>query len=194
TMEKYSESTRFILSANYSSKIIEPIQSRTAVFRFRRLEDEHVEEYIEKVAEGEGLEVDSSGMDALIQVSGGDLRKVTNVMQAASIEDKDIDEEAVFEISASLRPEEVRDILEDALAGDFQDARDELSDLMIDRGLDGQDVLKSIHREVFDLGIPEKHKLEMIRQMGEYEFRIIEGGSPDVQIESFLAQVANLDE
>lgn len=194
TMEKYSSSTRFILSCNYSSKIIEPIQSRCAVFRFNRLDDEDVREYIGRVAEGEGLHVEEDGVEALIRVSGGDLRKVTNVMQAASIQDQDITEESVFEIAASLRPEEVRDILEDALAGKFEDARDELSTLMIDRGLDGQDVLKAIHREIFDLDISERAKLSLIREMGEYEFRIIEGGSPDVQIESFLAQVANLDE
>ncbi|MDY6766015.1 MAG: replication factor C small subunit [Candidatus Nanohaloarchaea archaeon] len=194
TMEKYAESTRFILSANYSSKIIEPIQSRTAVFRFRRLEEEHVREYIGRVTDGEGLSVTDDGTAALLRVSGGDLRNVTNVMQAAAIEDKDITEETVFEIAASLRPAEVRDVLDAALDGDFIDAREELSDLMIDRGLDGQDVLKAIHREIFDLDIPEEAKLELIREMGEYEFRIIEGGSPDVQIESFLAQVANLDD
>jgi replication factor C small subunit len=194
TMEKYAESTRFILSANYSSKIIEPIQSRTAVFRFRRLEDEHVREYISRVSEGEDLTVADDGVESLLRVSGGDLRNVTNVMQAAAIEGKDIDEETVFEIAASLRPEEVREVLDAALDGDFIDARDELSTLMIDRGLDGQDVLKAIHREIFDLDISEDAKLELIRAMGEYEFRIIEGGSPDVQIESFLAQVANLDE
>ncbi len=193
TMEKYADSTRFILSCNYSSKIIEPIQSRTAVFRFKRLDDEDVREYIGRVAEGEGLHVEEDGVDALLRVSGGDLRKVTNVMQAASIEDQDVTEETVFDIAASLRPEEVTGILEDALAGEFRTARDELADLMIDRGLDGQDVLKSIHREIFDLDIPEQAKLELIEKMGEYEFRIIEGGSPDVQIESFLAQVANLD-
>lgn len=194
TMEKYSSNTRFILSCNYSSKIIDPIQSRCAVFRFNRLESDDVKEYIQRVAAGEGLTVTTGGVDALLTVSDGDLRKVTNVMQAASIQDTDITEESVFEISASLRPEEVNEILEQALSGQFQDARDELSDLMIDRGLDGRDVLKSLHREIYNLDISEQARLSLIEKMGEYEFRIVEGGSPDVQIESFLAQVANLNE
>ncbi len=194
TMEKYSSNTRFILSCNYSSKIIEPIQSRCAVFRFNRLEEEDVQEYIQRVAAGEGLTVTTDGVDALLTVSEGDLRKVTNVMQAASIRDEDITDESVFEISASLRPDEVSTILQQALRGQFQDARDELSNLMIDRGLDGQDVLKSLHREIYNLDISDTAKLTLIEKMGEYEFRIVEGGSPDVQIESFLAQVANLEE
>ncbi len=193
TMEKYSSNTRFILSCNYSSKIIEPIQSRCAVFRFNRLEEDDVKQYIQRVAAGEGLTVTTDGVDALLTVSEGDLRKVTNVMQAASIRDADITEESVFEISAALRPEEVNTILEQALGGQFKQARDELSALMIDRGLDGRDVLKSLHREIYNLDISEQAKLALIEKMGEYEFRIVEGGSPDVQLESFLAQVANLE-
>lgn len=193
TMEKYSSNTRFILSCNYSSKIIEPIQSRTAVFRFRRLTDDDVRAYIGRVAEGEELHVTEDGVDALITVSGGDLRKVTNIMQAAAIEGKDVSEATVFEIAAELRPAEVKQLLETALSGKFEDARSDLSDLMIDRGLDGRDVLKSLHREIYNLDVPERAKLELIETMGEYEFRIVEGGSPDLQLESFLAQVANLD-
>ncbi|MDY6770915.1 MAG: replication factor C small subunit [Candidatus Nanohaloarchaea archaeon] len=193
TMEKFSSSCRFILSCNYSSKIISPIQSRCAIFRFNRLEEDSVREYIERVVDGEGLDIDESGIEAVARVSEGDLRKATNVLQAASIREETITEETVFEVSASLRPGEVKDVLDEALHGSFQDARDELSDLMIDRGLDGIDVIKAIHREVYDLDIPEHAKLEVIEQMGEYEFRIVEGGSPDVQIESLLAQIANLD-
>jgi replication factor C small subunit len=193
TMEKYSSNTRFILSCNYSSKIIDPIQSRCAVFRFNRLEDNDVIRYVKQVADGEGLDVTEDGVSALLTVSSGDLRKVTNVMQAASIQDTDITEESVFEISAALRPEEVQDILNNAIAGNFETARDDLSSLMIDRGLDGRDVLSSIHREIYNLDIAEESKLTLLEKMGEYEFRIVEGGSPDVQLESFLAQLTNLE-
>jgi replication factor C small subunit len=193
TMERYSSTCRFILSCNYSSKIISPIQSRCAIFRFNRLEDEEVEEYLGRVIDGEELDVDESGLQALVTVSEGDLRKATNVLQAASIQGGSISEETVFEVAASLKSEEVTEILNQAVAGNFVDARDSLSDLMINRGLDGVDVIKAIHREIFNLDISEKAKMEIIEQMGEYEFRIVEGGSSDEQIESLLAQIANLD-
>jgi replication factor C small subunit len=64
---------------------------------------------------------------------------------------------------------------------------------MIDRGLDGQDVIDSVHREIFDLDISERAKLEIIENLGEFEFRISEGGSPDIQIEALLAKIADLD-
>lgn len=194
TMEKYSNACRFILSCNFSSKIIEPIQSRTAVFRFNRLDEEGVKDYLNRIEEGEDLELKESGINALIKVSGGDLRKVTNVLQAASISESKITEELVYEISASLKPDEVKEILNKALDGNFKKSRKKLSELMIDRGLAGDDVIKAIHREIFDLEVSEKAKLEIIRKLGEYDFRITEGGSPDIQIESLLAQISSLEE
>lgn len=190
TMEKYTDVCRFILSCNYSSKIIEPIQSRTAVFRFNRLDDKDVRQYLERIAEGEDLEVDEKGYEALIKVSEGDLRKAANVMQSASVLNSTINEKTVFDVAASLKPEEVREILKNALNGKFEDSRDKLSSLMIDKGLDGLDVVKSIHREIYDLDIPDKKKLDIIEKLGETEFRITEGASADIQIETLLAQIS----
>lgn len=194
TMEKYSDACRFIMSCNYSSKIIEPIQSRTAVFRFNRLGEDGAKEYMKRVAEGEGLELKESGIEALVRVSGGDLRKLTNLLQAASISDSVITEELVYEISASMKPEEVKEILDTAIKGKFLKARDKLSDLMVDRGLAGEDVIKAIHREIFGLDISEQAKLNLVRKLGDFEFRISEGGSPDIQLESFLAQLSSLED
>lgn len=194
TMEQFSENTRFILSCNYSSKIIDPIQSRCAVFRFNRLEEDDVKEYIKRVASNEDFKITQGAVDAVIRVAGGDLRRVTNILQTGAIQREKIEEEHIYESAASLRPAEINEVLELALAGRFMESRDKLADLMIDRGLDGQDVINSIHREVFDLDISESGKLEIVENLGEFEFRIAEGGSSDIQIEALLAKIADLDE
>ena len=192
TMEQFSENCRFILSVNYSSKIIDPIQSRCAVFRFNRLEEEEVEKYIKRIAEAEGFKISKEAIEAVMRVSDGDLRRVTNVLQTASLQTDEVEEEDIYGAAASLRPEEIRGILENSLEGDFMDARDTLSDLMIERGLDGQDVISAIHREVLDLEVTDRQKLELIEELGEAEFRIAEGGTSDIQIESLLAKVAEI--
>jgi len=194
TMEQFSDNARFILSCNYSSKIIDPIQSRCAVFRCNRLEEEQVRSYIMRLGEAEEFRISEEAIDAIMRVSSGDLRRVTNILQTAAIQKDEIDEDDVYGVAASLRPDEIRNILDLALKEEFMEARDELSDLMIERGLDGQDVIDSIHREIYDLDIPDRGKLEIIENLGEFEFRITEGGSPDIQIEALLANIANLEE
>jgi replication factor C small subunit len=194
TMEQFSDNCRFILSCNYSSKIIDPIQSRCAVFRFNRLEEEDVKEYIQRLGEEEGFKISKDAIDAVMRVSSGDLRRVTNVLQTAAIQNDEIDEEDIYGVAASLRPEEINRILNLAIQDEFMEARDQLSELMIERGLDGQDVIDAIHREVYDLDLSEHGKLEVIENLGEFEFRISEGGSPDIQIEALLAKIADLEE
>jgi replication factor C small subunit len=193
TMEQFSDNCRFIMSCNYSSKIIDPIQSRCAVFRFNRLEEGDVKSYIQRLGESENFTISEDAVEAVMRVSDGDLRRVTNVLQTAAISTDEIEEEDVYSVSASLKPEEITEILEKTLSNQFIDARDQLSDLMIERGLDGQDIVSSIHREVYNLDISDQQKLELIEALGEFEFRITEGASADVQIEALLAKIASLD-
>lgn len=192
TMERYSSICRFIFSANYSSKIIEPIQSRCAVFRFTRLKEDAVREYLKRIKKGENLEIEENAVKALIRISEGDLRNMLNILQAASVLSKKITENLIFEVSSSLRSEEVKEILEKALDGKFDDSRKILHNLMIERGLDGLDVIRNIHREIYSLNIDDRKKMEILKLLGEYEFRITEGASPDIQIESFLAQLSDM--
>lgn len=192
TMERYTATARFILSCNYSSKLIPPIQSRCAIFRFRPLSGEDIESGLHHIAKKEGLHIEKAGMEALVKVAGGDMRRAINTLQSVAIVAKKIDEGAVYSVAASLRPEEVKEILKMALDKKFLDARKKLSELMIERGLSGLDVIKAIHREILYLEIPEKAKAVLIDKLGEYEFRIVEGGTEDLQIEAFLAQVSAL--
>ncbi len=192
TMEKYTRSTRFVLSCNYSSKLIAPIQSRCAVFRFGPGSDEAISKYVGRVAKAEGLEITKDGMAAVLTVSGGDFRKATNVLQSVSVLSKKVDEKSVYEVAATLHPKEVKDVLNLALSCKFLDARKKLYDLMINRGLSGLDVIKAIHREILGLDVDDKVKAQLIDKLGEYEFRIVEGGQEDLQIEAFLAQLVAL--
>ena len=192
TMEQFSSNCRFIMSCNYSSKIIDPIQSRCAVFRFNNLDEDHVKAYIQRLGTSEDFTISEDAVNAVMRVSNGDLRRVTNVLQTAAISTDEIEEEDVYSVAASLRPEEIKEIMEKSLSGRFMEAREELSDLMIERGLDGQDVISSVHREIYDLDLEDKQKLEVMEALGEFEFRITEGASSDIQIEALLAKIAAL--
>jgi replication factor C small subunit len=187
TIERFSNVCRFILSCNYSSRIIEPIQSRTAVFRFKRFNESEVKEYLKRIVKGEKLDVSEDALKAIYEISGGDLRHATNLLQSSSAIGK-VTRETVYEVSAQSKPEDIKDMLDKALHGKFADARKKLYDMLITQGLSGEDIIRGIHRHVFELKIPEKKKIELIDQIGEFEFRMNQGGSPEIQLEALLAQ------
>lgn len=193
TMEKYDSTTRFILSANYASKIIEPIQSRCVVLRFKPLSEEDMKKYIERIAKGEELKIDEKAIEALIYVSEGDLRKLTNVFQSAAALGKKVTEKEIYDIAARARPKEVTSMLRYALSGDFVNARSELNKLVLQHGMSGEDVLLQCYREALNLDIPDKLKLRLVSSIGDYNFRIVEGANDRIQLEAMLAKLALLE-
>ncbi|MBW3581849.1 MAG: replication factor C small subunit [Euryarchaeota archaeon] len=187
TMERYTQTCRFILSCNYSSKIIEPIQSRCAVFRFRPLSANDVKEYVRRIAKTEDLEVTGDGLEAITYVARGDARRVTNALQVAASVGGKIDAESVYQTTSTARPEQIKALLTTALEGDFLAARASLDDMLIDYGLSGEDIIRQIHRSVFDLPVSDPLKVRLVDRIGEAEFRMVEGSNERIQIEALLA-------
>ena len=189
TMELYVNVTRFILSANYSSKIIEPIQSRCSVFRFRPLSETEVKEMLERVAHGEKLKLDKEAIDALLYVSEGDMRRAINSLQGAALNTEHITAEAVYKSSARAEPGEVKEMMELALGRKFTEARKKLHQLMINYGMSGEDVLLQMYRTIDKLEVSEREKVTIMDKIGEYNFRLVEGANEMLQIEALLAQL-----
>lgn len=190
TMETYSRTSRFILSANYSSRIIEPIQSRCAVFRFRPLKPEAIREYLARIAKAEKLKITEDGMEALVYVSEGDMRRAVNSLQVAASLGTTIDADALYKIASTIRPEEVKKLIERALAGEFLKAREVLDRLLIEYGVSGEDVVRQLHRSVFDLNVPDEIKVRLLDRIGETDYRLVEGSNERIQIEALLAHFA----
>ncbi|MBN1109413.1 MAG: replication factor C small subunit [Methanomassiliicoccales archaeon] len=190
TMERYSRNCRFVLSCNYSSKIIDPIQSRCAIFRFRPLKGEDVKQCLLSVAEREGVKIDEEALEAIIHVGEGDMRKSINSLQVAATIGKEVTIEVVYQATGNARPDEVVDMVETALAGDFIGARSKLDEMMITYGLSGEDIIRQIHRSFYDLTIPDREKVRLIDRTGEIEFRIVEGSNERIQLEALLAYLA----
>ncbi|VVC03980.1 Replication factor C small subunit [Candidatus Bilamarchaeum dharawalense] len=190
TMESNSSVTRFIISANYSSRIIEPIQSRCAVFRFMPLNDKDMRKTLEHVAKMEKLKIDDKALDAIFYVSEGDMRRALNVMQGCAMHASHITEELVHKISSRAMPKEVKDMLHLAIDGKFQSARENLDKLIITYGLSGEDIIYQVYREIGKMEIPEKQRMRLIEIVGEYNFRLIQGANERIQLEALLAQFA----
>lgn len=192
-MEMYVETTRFILIANYPSKIIDPIQSRCASFRFIPLRKDDVIYRLKWICAQEKVVCYDDGLEAIYEISEGDMRKAINILQAAATLGE-VTISNVYKVVGLAHPKEIREIIQLALSGKFIEARDKLRELMISYGLSGNDVLKQMHREIFsaDLKIPEDIRVTLADHVGEIQFRIIEGADDEIQLTALLARMALL--
>ena len=189
TMERYTGTCRFILIANYSGKIIEPIQSRCAPFRFRYLPREEQDRHLRLMAEKEKLNLLDDGLDAIFEVCGGDLRRAINTLQAAFSLNRPIDAKVVYSIAGRAHPADVRKMIETAMSGNFLEARKQLRGMIQKYGVAGSDIIRQIHTEIFRSAIPEPWKIRLADIAGEIDYRLVEGSDEEVQLSALLARL-----
>ena len=190
TMENHTSTCRFILAANYSSKILDPIQSRCAVFRFKPLSKEEVQSLIDKIITNENLTMTQEAKDALIIVAEGDCRRVNNILQSCAAITEKLITETIYSLASYAQPTEIKETLTTAINGDFLKAREKLLSIMLRYGLSGIDIIKQINAEIWNLEIENRKKIKLIDKCGEAEFRIVEGSDEFLQLEALLAQFA----
>jgi replication factor C small subunit len=189
TMERYTETCRFIMCANYSGKIIEPIQSRCAPFRFTFLPREEQDMYLKRIADNENVKLLKEGLDAIFEVCGGDLRRAINTLQAATSLNKPVDAKVVYSITGKASPADVRKMIETVMDGNFLDARKQLRDMIQKYGVAGSDIIRQIHTEIFRAEIPEPWKIRLADVVGEIDYRLVEGADEEVQLSALLARL-----
>lgn len=191
TMERFARTSRFALVVNYSSKIIEPIQSRCALFRFAPLSKDDVKKRVIQICQNEGLEITDEGIKTLLGEIKGDLRKVINILQATSAISNVVTPDLVFSVLGKAHPHEVEDMINIAIAGEFFDARKQLRRILIDHGLSGVDLLKQMTTIIQTMdGLSEQQKLELLAYIGEIDFRLAEGATEEIQLSAFLAKIS----
>lgn len=190
TMEKYTESCRFIMCANYSGKIIEPIQSRCAPFRFSFLPKEEHDKYVCQIAQKENVNLLPDGLEAIFEVCGGDMRRAMNTIQSAASMNKPVDSKLIYAVTGRANPMDVQKMLVTAVNGDFSEARKQLRDMLQKYGVPGNDIIRQIHSEIFKTKeIPEPLKIKLVDYVGEIDFRLMEGSDDEVQLSALLAKI-----
>jgi replication factor C small subunit len=189
TMERYTETCRFIMCANYSGKIIEPIQSRCAPFRFTYLPRDEHDCYLNEIAKKEKVKLTADALDAIFEVCGGDLRKAINTLQSSASLNKPVDAKVVYSITGKASPADVQKMIKVAMEGNFLDARKQLREMIQKYGVAGSDIIRQIHTEIFRAEIPEQWKIKLADIVGEVDYRLVEGSDEEVQLSALLAKL-----
>lgn len=194
TMENYADVTRFILICNYPSKIIEPIQSRTAVFKFKRLPKKAIEDRLMYIAKQEKVDLKPDGLEAIIEITEGDLRKAINLLQSVAYLGVPVTKEVVYRTAGLVYPEKIREMLQKAFSGDFEGARKNLISAMVDEGVSGEDLVQEIYREIVGnaIQLEPEDKLELLRFISDVDYRISQGATDYIQLTAILAYLSDL--
>jgi len=189
TMERFTETCRFVMCANYSGKIIEPIQSRCAPFRFTHLPQGEHDRCLSQIAQKEKIKLVTEGLDAIFEVCSGDLRRAINTLQAAASLNKPIDAKVVYTITGRASPTDVQKMIQTAMDGNFMDARKQLRDMIQKYGVAGSDIIRQIHAEIFRSETAEPWKIKLADVVGEADYRLAEGADEEVQLSALLAKL-----
>jgi replication factor C small subunit len=192
TMEKYTKNCRMILICNYSNKIIPPIQSRCVVFRFSSLSNDAIKERIKYVAKQENISIQPDGLNGLVRVSKGDCRRAINYLQSCGTISSKIDQDLVFRVAGEVPPEKIKEILQTAIEGKLQFSIKLLNDVNKEYGLSGINIIKNLHREIYTLNISEDMKIELSKLLAEFEYRLSQGGTEEIQLQALLANIVML--
>ena len=188
-IEDTAKYCRFILIANNISKIIDPIQSRCATFKFTSIPQEDVINHLESISKKEKIKSDKKGLKAIYDYSEGDLRHAINLLQAtASL--GEITEEHVKASAGLTKTSDVDEVLKMALAGKVLEAREKMIELIKVYGMSESDFLKYINSAVFKT----KHEKlsDILKVIAKYDFRILSGANSEIQLSALLAEISTL--
>ncbi|MEM1597259.1 MAG: replication factor C small subunit [Pyrobaculum sp.] len=191
-MEMYAQNTRFILLANYVSRIIDPIISRCAVFRFSPMPKSLMAERLRAIAKNEGIQLRDDAVDLIYELSEGDMRRAINLLQVAAAVNKIVDANAVASAATAVRPADIVELFNTALMGDVAKARDRLRDLMYIKGVAAVDLIKAFQRELVKIQLDDEVKAEIAELLADVDYRLTQGADEEIQMMYFLTRLGAL--
>jgi len=188
-IEDTSRHCRFIMIANNISKIIEPLQSRCAVFKFTRIDEDDVIRYLEEICKKEKIKYNEGGLKTIYTYSEGDMRHSINLLQASASIGM-VTEDNVKASAGLSKSNDVGEILKLALSGKLPDARNKMIELIKVYGMSESDFLKYLNEECYKL--KTTHLSEILESVAKYDYRLIIGANPEIQLSALLAELGHI--
>tara|TARA_Y100000758_G_scaffold267311_1_gene207822 strand:+ start:1210 stop:2166 length:957 start_codon:yes stop_codon:yes gene_type:complete len=185
-IEDTAKFCRFILIANNISKIIDPIQSRCAVFKFTRINENEIIEQLKIISEKEKIKADEKGLKEITNYAGGDMRHAINLLQAVASAGN-ITQASVKSSAGLTKTTDVSDVLKLAVSGKIQDARNKMIELIKVYGMSESDFLKYINKSLFEQ--KSENLEEMSQIIAKYDYRVLSGANSEIQLSAMLAEL-----
>lgn len=183
----------FSIICNYVSKIIPALQSRCTRFRFSPLKPDQITNRIKEIIEKENVDITQDGLDAVLKLGSGDMRKVLNILQSASLANLGrgvnvpVDANAVYSCTGKATPSDQAKILKTLLDDNFKTGYETIKQIQIDKGIALDDIITDLHSKVIDFDIPGNLKMFLLKELSDLEYRLSTSVNPQIQLASLIA-------
>lgn len=189
-VEKYATNTRFCIICNYVNKIIPALQSRCTKFRFGPLPIEDVKKRVGEIAKVESVDLTDTGMEALLRVGQGDMRRILNVLQsthmASSVTGAKVDGDAIYANTGAPHPGDIELLWKSLNEDGFQKACTTFQDIQKKRGLALDDVVRELVPHIRKCDMQSAGKMYLYEQLANIEYRLAGGGKEKINVAALV--------
>ncbi|MHA1519433.1 MAG: AAA family ATPase [Promethearchaeota archaeon] len=203
-IEMAPANVKFILMCNYIEKIIDPLLSRCAIFRFYPLPKDAFHSHIRKICEFENINITSLIIDTIYYISNGDMRRAINLLQMASalspdnsknskniknlqkMDSPSIQSDVIYQISGFLKQSSLENIFQELKQRNINDI---VKILQKNQGFSSRGLFRQIFTWITQQRFPYPINEKLIEILGEYDFRLTLEADPTIQIHGFFAEV-----
>ncbi|KAA0167908.1 hypothetical protein FNF27_01809 [Cafeteria roenbergensis] len=193
-IEKYTKNTRFCLICNYVSRIIPALQSRCTRFRFPPLKRSEMEARLREIIDLERVNATETGVQAILRLAQGDMRRVLNVLQATSLGFDTVDEASVYACTGDPSPKDIRLITQALLTSSVAETFELIRDMQASRGLALGDIMQGVARVMERAVQPAKAKAALFSALSRIEVRLASGTPDKHQVGALIAAFVQMRE
>ncbi|KAF7489027.1 Replication factor C subunit 5 [Sarcoptes scabiei] len=186
-IEKHTENVRFCFICNYLNKIIPAIQSRCMKFRFAPLKFDQIKSRLDLIVKQESINITDDGIESLIELSNGDMRRVLNVLQSCSTAFDVVNSENVYKCCGIPSKSSIKQIMKWMIEKDFSSIYRNVINMQLENGYSLSDILRGLHSQVLQRDFPTEIKLDILDEMAIIEENLSAGGSEKPQLAGLIA-------
>jgi len=188
-MERHHRTTQFVITTRQPTKLIPPIRSRCFPVPMRSPTDDEVAAVLGDIVEREGVAYEADGLEYVAGYADGDLRRAILAAQTTAEAEGEVTMNAAYETLGEVgADDQVKEMLDDAEAGEFTDARSTLDDLLVDEGFSGEEVLDDVLR-IARSRYGGERLAEIHRLAGEIDLDLAEGTNDRLHVSHLLAEL-----
>ena len=134
----------------------------------------------------ENLKLDEDAANAIVKLSGGDMRKVLNVLESCSLAHKHISLQDVYDVTGRPSPADMESIYASLNQDRFNDAMTTVLNLKTQKSLALEDIMSELHKAIMKTKFTDEMKIYLVSRLAEIEYRMAQGSNEKVQVSSMV--------